>query len=97
MVDPYREASAATLQFPGFGLELLGDVKVSAYHLVEQEEEIGQCDCEVEPPPVWEQTSQGSEDEESHTEGKLVSEVHCPLIVWPNKFCNCEDKLYEQK
>lgn len=65
---------------PWFWLIVTVSSKSSHLPISEQEEEIGQCHCELEPPPVWNHISQSSEDEESHTEGKLVSDANCPPV-----------------
>lgn len=76
--DPCRDAAALRYSplFSSLWLGVAGSCKSGHLPIVEQEEEIGQRDRELEPSPVRKRVSQGGEDEESQGEGKLVNDAH---------------------
>lgn len=59
-------------------LGVAGSCNTGDLPIVEQEEEIGQGDSELKPPPVLEHVSHSSEDEQPHGEGQLVDNAHGP-------------------
>lgn len=65
--------------------------------VIEQEAEVGQSHCELQPPPVWKYVCHPSKHQEPNRKGHLVKNPHCSPVAQPNKFCNCRDNPNGQR